>query len=395
VATAVTLVATMMMLGLASLSVVDTQTAQSRKERVGESVFNLTEGALSAQTFVLGRLGTGTLGNQFPDTCNASSTSALCPNAASLAAAYNKASQKDFDPSSTNWSTQVRDNLGGGSFYDDATIKAAPRWDQNGDKLVWVKSTATVRGRTRAIVALINVEERHIEFPGYAIAGGWFETTNEGKKGIVDATGSLGVTVRCNKQPPSPQCLNYSETKGQLVPAGGYQLGYSAQTAITPDDLQALEDYAKAKGTYFSAQQGCPSNPNGQLVVVESGNCSYTNSAPPAAGQSKCCNSPTSPGLLIIKNGSLTLGGNIDFYGLVYLPNLNNSSGILIQLTGNAGIIGGAVVDGPGGISAGSNGSSGANNFNLKFDPRAFDNVSAAGTAGVVQNTWREIIPDD
>ena len=32
--------------------------------------------------------------------------------------------------------------------------------------------------------------------------------------------------------------------------------------------------------------------------------------------------------------------------------------------------------------------------MNVKFNPWAFDNVQVAGTAGVVQNTWREI-PDD
>jgi hypothetical protein len=67
---------------------------------------------------------------------------------------------------------------------------------------------------------------------------------------------------------------------------------------------------------------------------------------------------------------------------------------VVASTGGNATIVGGVVVDGPGGISSGSNGQVGVNNANIMFDPRAFDNVQAAGTAGVVQNTWRELAND-
>ena len=60
IVTAVMLLLIMVAIGLAVLSQVDTQTTQSRKERERESSFNLAEAALSAQTFVLGRRGTGT-----------------------------------------------------------------------------------------------------------------------------------------------------------------------------------------------------------------------------------------------------------------------------------------------------------------------------------------------
>jgi hypothetical protein len=44
-------------------------------------------------------------------------------------------------------------------------------------------------------------------------------------------------------------------------------------------------------------------------------------------------------------------------------------------------------VDGGGGVYAGSAGG------NIVYDAYAFDNITAVGTAGVVQNTWREIVP--
>jgi hypothetical protein len=46
------------------------------------------------------------------------------------------------------------------------------------------------------------------------------------------------------------------------------------------------------------------------------------------------------------------------------------------------------IVDGAGGVQAGSSGKR-----NIKFDGNAFNNINAFGTAGVVQNTWREIAP--
>jgi len=404
--TAILLLAAMMMIGLATMSIVDTQTTQSGVERVRESSFNLSEGALGAQTFVLGRVGTGTQTSPFPDSCKSSSSATLCPTGSSLANAYDGATQKDFNPASTNWHTEVRDNVGG-TFYDPTVYSDSagntkpcpsgsvpnnpPCYDANGDRQLWVRSTATVRGRTRSIVSLIRIELRNVNFPRYAIAGGWFQTTNTGRKVIVDSTGSLGLSVRCNHDPPSSGCLDYDPSKGQLAPAGNYRLNYPTAPAISPDDLQDLEEFAKANGTYSA---GCPVDPNGAVVVVESGNCSYNDSTPAAAGQSKCCNSPSKPGVLIVKHGTLELGGNIDFYGLIYMANLDNASGVVVQTKGNATITGGVVVDGPGGISSGSNGQVGVNNANIQFDPRVFDNVQAAGTAGVVQNTWRELAND-
>ena len=43
-------------------------------------------------------------------------------------------------------------------------------------------------------------------------------------------------------------------------------------------------------------------------------------------------------------------------------------------------------MDGNGGVYAGSAGD------NIVFYAQAFENISAVGTAGVVQNTWREIV---
>ena len=62
---AVMMVVLMLGLGATALSTVDTQTDVTKKERQHESTFNLAEGVLNAQAFVLGRLGTGGLPARF------------------------------------------------------------------------------------------------------------------------------------------------------------------------------------------------------------------------------------------------------------------------------------------------------------------------------------------
>ncbi len=318
---AVTMMALMLGLGSAALSTVDTQTDVVLKERRHESSFNLAEGVLNAQTFVLARRGTGSATTPFPVACDPSLTSTLCPDDDQIELSYDSATQGDY--ADATWTTTVRDNPSG-SFYSETAVNAAPRYDANGDNQLWVRAHASARDREREIVALISVEFRPVNFPRYAIAGGWFRTSNNGRKVIVDGTGSFGVGVRCSTPPQSSTCLDYQPSKGQLEPAGAYQLNYPNTTGVLADELRALEDNAKANGTYYTS---CPSNPNGQVVIVESGNCSYNNSAPAAPGASKCCNSAIKPGLLIVKCGTISLGGNIEFHGLVYVPNVNSSGG--------------------------------------------------------------------
>ena len=77
-AIATILLTMMMMIGLASASVVDNQSGQSAKERVRESTFNLTEGVLTSQTYVLGRLGSGTPAKPFPNTCTPATSDHQC-----------------------------------------------------------------------------------------------------------------------------------------------------------------------------------------------------------------------------------------------------------------------------------------------------------------------------
>jgi hypothetical protein len=96
-------------------------------------------------------------------------------------------------------------------------------------------------------------------------------------------------------------------------------------------------------------------------------------------------NSPNNPGVLVFMRGTLSLGGNGVFYGIVYAGNLQNSSGAVVTISGTAAIQGAITVDGPGGVVAGSS------RTNVVFDPRAFSSLQALANATMVPNTWRQL----
>jgi hypothetical protein len=230
-----------------------------------------------------------------------------------------------------------------------------------------------------------------VSFPRYTVLSGFLQGDNAGGHGgrpLVNSTGSLGVAVRCN-QPPQSNCIDLNPTKGpQLQPPGNFQLNYANSTAIGGDDLTALEDMAHANGTWYAT---CPPNPNGDVVYIKNaGDCEYNDSTPPALGQVKCCNSAANPGLLVLERGRLEISGNIEFWGVVYHANLDNSNDPrLVETSGTSALRGGVLVDGNGGVYAGSSGD------NIVYNAFSFDDIKAVGTAGVVQNTWREIVPAD
>jgi hypothetical protein len=398
--TAILLMSIMLSVGIAVASTVDTQTGQARIERERESTFNLAEASLSAQTFILGRRGTGTASKPYPAAgCPGDGTSFFCPSTATLMQSYSgDASQVDF-AADTTWQTDVLDDADADgntvTFWKDEFLADTtwPRYDANGNRHVWVRSEANVRGHKRAIVAWVKIEDHIVSFPQYAVLAGYVHGKNAGGHGgrpLVNSTGSLGIAVRCNiPYPPQSDCIDLNPTKGpQLQPPGNVQLGYSNSTAIGPDELAALEDVAKANGTWY---EGCPSNPNGDVVYVKNaGTCRYTNSAPAAAGASRCCNTPANPGLYILERGTVDFGGNIEFWGVIYNANLDNSSSErMVETSGTAAVRGGVLVDGNGGVYAGSSGD------NIVYHAFSFSDITAVGTAGVVQNTWREIVPAD
>jgi hypothetical protein len=395
--TAIVLMSIMLAVGLATYGLVDAQTRESGFERIRETSFNVGEGLLGSQVFILSRGWPGTVGAQYP-TCANGSSGLKCPNGAAIIS--------DFGGPDVgrgvSWQTRVVDNaldaIGSTpdsqtrctsnrnatpSYYSDArlanTVPPAASWDQNGDCRLWVRSTASIDGRRRTFVGLVRVEQVNEDFPKNTITAGWFETRNSGNKLLVDTKGDAAqgapVAVRCPAF--GPGCADWEVNKGQVVP-DTVSYGYPSPTALSAAALDRLRERAKAIGAYSAT--GCPSSLAGPLVFVENPgnvNCSYT-------GNSHY-NSEAFPGVLVFARGTLELAGTIEFQGLIYMANLQNSGGVVLTLGGNSLVQGGVAVDGNGGVLVGESAK------NLVYDKDAAARVVSYGNAGIIQNTWREI----
>ena len=412
--TAIILLSIMMGSTLALAAYLDTQTQNTGRERVRESAFNLAEAALNQQVWGMGRpqMWPGAVGNAYP-ACNQASTSSFCPTPTQLKKFI---PTPDADPGVT-WDTRVIDNNDPAaacdttgstsnpyvSFYNDSVLKnSAYRYDCNKDGFVWVRAQATMRNRTRTLVALVRQEPQSEDFPRAAVLAGAMTFTNSGGNGqktfIVPGTTTAGVVgVRCDPAGPNQPCLGYSYC---YPDSGSCQYDSSTHTAISPwavtpnyptkpaidaDALQRFIDDAHSKGTYYTT---CPTDLTGNPVVID------IHTACQVDAGNAVFNTQTKPGFVIILNAdsSLQIAKNSIYWGILYHRNQptaglpGGSNGTLINLgPGCAQVLGGVIIDGPGRLVAGSCGDQ------ITFVDSAYDNIKTIGAAGIIQNTWREI----
>jgi Tfp pilus assembly protein PilX len=397
--TAILLMTIMLGTILGVANYVSGQTRLGATSRTRETAFNLAEAALNMQVFALSRdwPGAGSLVAPYT-TCTPASTGNRCPDAASV-------SNLIASPDSTGatWETQVHDNSDSKGnatpYYSDAVMLGQAGKDVNADGRLWVRATATARGKKRTIVELVRVEEEALDLPHAAVVAGRFQSSNNGQKVVVDTTGGTGangfVAVRCTPtmgETATTTCLDQPLGSGststpakwdalvqtQISPYSGHvqspYLGTStAMTQFTRDQLKAR---AIADGKYFLT---CPPSwPTGTIVYIESGDCSYSSNV--------TVNSSQQPGLLLLNRGTLTLAGTGDYWGVIYCVNAQGSSGPVLNLNGSGTLHGGVFVDGDGIVVAG-----GTSNTNIKYEDSALSAIKGYGNAGLIQNTWREI----
>jgi len=384
--TLVTALLVMFVLVAFSMSIaalVDTDQADSRRERERESSFHVTEGALNAQIYQLStRWPSATTATPYPPSCTASATAADCPNGAAMQSNFTTVDHA----TGTEWVTQVRDNGGASpNYWSDDLLATQPSYDRNDDNFLWVRASGVVRGRPRTLVALVEAENVALNFPRATLVSGHFETANNGNKVIIDTNGTANqfspgdIIVRCELT--APNCADYDAGKGQIQP-NTVQSNPEQPRAVSVEALDQLRARARSEGNYYA---GCaPSlagDQPGEMVFMEyADNCEYNGNT--------VYNTAARPGYVVIARGAIAkTNGTADFYGIIYHANLDNVTGKVITLTGNISIFGSIVIDGPAGLSAGSS------KVNLVYDPNVFNGFKAFGTAGIVQNTFREITP--
>jgi hypothetical protein len=428
--TAMILMAVMLATGVAMASFTDTQTQMSGKMRTRETAFNLAEAALNAQVFALASEwpGPGYNGTS-PSTqrsvwspatptgrpyapCTQDNTAALdvrCPNVTQMRGLF---PTPDADPDAT-WQTRVIDNGGPPSnptqfktYYSDAALASAVGYDANGDDRVWVRATAKVKGRLRTLVSMVRLEHQYEDVVHSAVLAGAMQFGNQGANGnkefIVsdDTTPSFMVGVRCQYSPPTDlnaDCLGYAPadfndnlTKWDAalhtaISPFVVQQNYVG-SVMTPETRDRLIDTAFKQGTLLTSCtpaniRAAETKPFKVVVLDFHGPCVLSGTDTFYTNENY--------GMLILRNSDSTIefGGSTTFNGVIYHANMGEppSSGVLVSTSGNAQINGGVLIDGPGKLFVGQSGG------NIKFVDRAFGSVQSIGTAGIVQNTWREL----
>jgi Tfp pilus assembly protein PilX len=402
----IVLMAVMIAIGLASFSFVDSGQRRAHEQRQRESSLNLTEGVLYSQGFALAQTWPGNAAGAaaIPSSCSSALVQALCPNPNTLAAGNSSTpasanfSNADTSPAGTvTWTTHIRDNgppmsqafvysqldaaqSGTNVATGESYSCASPcKWDANGDLKLWVQARAVIGGQVRNVVALLKREQFSEPFPRNGVTAGSLETSNQGNKTIIDSTGSQ-VVVRCTST--AATCTDYNAGKDQILPAGIVR-DPATPPAMTAAQIARFMAAAKSANpsTYYTS---CPASYTGTVVFVDlpssATNCTDSNSA--------TYNSSTSPGIVIMPRGTLSMKGS--FYGIVYMVNEQNSTDVVLSMEANSQVIGGVAIDGPGRLVAGQ---ASGQQPTILFDPNAFNSLATFGTTGLVQNTWRELPP--
>jgi Tfp pilus assembly protein PilX len=389
----------MLMIGLASMATVDTQTSQSGKERGRETAFNWVEGALNAQTFTVANKWPAAA-NQAVHDCTWNGTGNpvasggivnACPAPAVIRNTFDN--NVDVEKGAT-WTTQTRDNTGTAQCedtansncsysWDEATSLNAARWDQNGDNLMWLRADATSDGDRRVVVALVRINHDPLALPQAAILAGSL-SAKAGNKGVVYQNGAP-IVLRCGPI-TDPACFDEQKPGINVVGPGSKVAGYADDGHVmTEDELDSMRTAATNINRYYGPGQ-CPSTAaafTGAVVFLESppDNCKINHNW-------QINKPPLEPGILIVAQGRLQFNGNADFWGLIYMYNAQNAGPDDPPFFGNGNfnLNGALFVDGQGGVEN-------TGSFTLQYNANAVNGVTAYGATGIVPNSFREINP--
>jgi type II secretory pathway pseudopilin PulG len=393
---AIVLLVVIMGLGLGLLLLVDNQQKASARETAKEAAFNVAEAALNAQVGQISRAWplSGGVSSCTPSTSY--SASSYCPTPESLKIGYEKNVSPVACPAGTptdawgspltnQWTTYVREPQKESTLFESAVEKGKPEADTEGLNKLWIRSVGVVQCQVVSLVTLVSRQLVATKFPENAVTANWFETTNNGKKVLVDTQGKeaqpAGVSMRCTgftgtKKEIKEKCEKYRE--GQVSPDTTETTAPSPSSTWTASQLAVFKKGAEAAGTYYPAGT-CPSGlPSGTQVYVE-GPCEVT------GGSNETANSEASPGFLVIVNGTFSMNGTPTFYGVVYLVNKQESSSALVSLHGNAHLVGAITIDGNGGVEFGSS------HENLEFNGKAIKELKVYAGATPTRNTFREL----
>jgi Tfp pilus assembly protein PilX len=395
---AIVLLTVMLGLGLGLLFLVDGQQKAALGEQGRESAFNVAEAALNSQIGQLSRAWPSSKTTEYPPSCTALSTTSTngCPTAESMKVGYpnispghcTATSEPWGSPASNEWTTYVRDNAGKSPLFNSTTESTQLAYDANGDGKLWVRATGVVQCHVVSIVTVVSRQLVSISIPHDTAVGNWFKVTNTGNKVIVNPAGVPPVTqagpisMRCAGLSPS-ECEQWSPAKEQISP-NTTGAPPTPSPLVNETELAALKSTAESAGTFHSAATGnCPTS-----LATLGGSPAYVEGCGNLKLTGGVGNSSTSPGFLVLADGTIELKGNAEFYGVIYARNPEDYSGAVVTLGGTAQVFGAIDVDGKGGIEFGSS------KANLIYNPTAIDALKAYAGATPTRNTFR-ILPSN
>ncbi len=380
--------------GLGMLMLTNGQQRAASTEQTNEAAFELAEAALNAQITQLSHKwpGTEAVGKEYPESgCTEATYTATngCPSPTSLNAGYPVSGSTSCpastpgdawgSPTTNRWTTYVRNDKGGSSYFNSTEEKKEPSWDKEDNKKLWVRSVGVAHCQVITLVTLVSQQFVTLNFPRNAMTGNSFETGNSGggSGAIINRQGKAAeagaISMRCNGKSKA-NCEVY--TKGQIYPEPNENFA-TPSPLLSSTQLEELKAEAESLGTYYPSGK-CPSSlPSASLVYVE-GPCEVT------TGGNETINSEASPGFLIIANGTFYMGGTSTFYGVVYDLNRQESSGTVVTLKGNVKLVGAIDVDGNGSIDPGD-----SHKGNVEFDPAAIENLKVNVGVAPTRNSFR------
>jgi hypothetical protein len=400
-AIAVVTIVLALVFGLTLMS--ENQQTASARETASEQAFNLAEAAFNAQVGELSSKWPGpeTKSGEVPVSCTEATSTAgnFCPTSASINQGYPASlspakcpagapTEAWGSPLTNRWTTYVRDDLEGAPLFNSPAEKEALPYDANGNERLWVRAVGVVRCTMVSMITLVARQQVTLNFPKKSVAGNWFKVTNEGKKVIVNTAGEPPVgqpgeiSMRCEGV-AAGHCEEWSKEKEQVSPN---TTGAVATPPVTlnEEQLAAMKAQAQAAGTFRSGASGtCPTT-----LEQVSGLPAYIEGCGELQMTGGVGNSQAKPGFLVLADGTLTLKGNAEFWGVIYARNPSNLTGAVVTLGGTAQVRGAINVDGDGGIEFGSS------KANLIYEPKAILELKTYAGATPTRNTFR-VLPSN
>ncbi|HUR86598.1 MAG TPA: hypothetical protein VMY78_14745 [Solirubrobacteraceae bacterium] len=378
--TSVVVCVIMLIIGLALLSVVDTQTGASSTQRQGDSAFNYAEGALNSTAFLLSRnwpedvslTPTGTsasCGNQtLSGTIGAADDSTFAGRIQNqLTDSFGSTGSNDYPAATTAWTVNICDDTGQTTTWNESLLTAStPAWDANGEQTLtgtdassgaaysykvrraWVRARAQVADRTRTVVGLVQVGVKPVLPSRYAaLVGGFSSDLMTGVNSLLTGptltpvtTALLGQHKLYQGDPSVPgggklgiRCgltsgcvlggafaaLSATNLSSLLLANDFVQ--YGSTTAVSKATLDGFRREAKLRGIYRDAVASggacIPASPSSSGKIV------FIEQV--GTGDQYCViNSSASAKMLVVANGRVQLNGGATsgsqtvFTGVIY-----------------------------------------------------------------------------